>query len=296
MANNKNNGQTSAPTVKKRSQLQEMWRRLKKNKPAVVGMCIIIAIALMAIFAPYVTPYDYAKQDLKATFIKPCAEHIMGTDNFGRDIYTRIVYGARISLAIGLVSVTIGCLVGGSLGAIAAYYGGKVDNGIMRTLDVINSIPSLLLAISLSASLGTGLGNAMMAVGFSSIPTYARIVRASVMSVKGEEYVEAAISLGASTKRVILRHIIPNCLAPLIVQASMRVAGAIITAASLSFIGLGVQPPTPEWGSMLSTGRQYIRTHWHMIIFPGLAIMVTVTSLNLFGDGVRDALDPRLKQ
>ena len=281
---------------KKRSQLQDIWHRLCKNKGAMGGLVILVIFTLAAIFADFVAPYPYDRQDLSNTFLRPCAEHPLGTDNFGRDILSRIIYGARISLIIGIVSVTIGCLLGGALGAVAAYYGEKVDNIIMRTLDIMHSIPNLLLAISLSATLGPGVFNAMVAIGVTSIPTYARVVRASVMTVTGQEYIEAARALGVKNRRIILRHIIPNSLAPVIVQASLGVAGAIITAAALSFIGLGVQPPTPEWGGMLSAGRQFIRNHWHMVTFPGVAIMLTVGALNLFGDGLRDALDPRLKQ
>lgn len=211
-------------------------------------------------------------------------------------LLTRILYGARISLFVGILSVSVGCLIGGTLGALAAYYGGRVDNSIMRFLDIWHSIPDLLLAISLASAMGPGIENAIIAIGLTTIPSYARVVRASVMTVKNTEYIEAARCLGASVPRIILRHIIPNALAPIIVQASLGVAGAIITTASLSFIGLGVQPPTPEWGSMLSKGRQYIRNYWHLVTFPGVFIMTTVISLNLLGDGLRDALDPRLKR
>ena len=242
------------------------------------------------------SPYDYDKQNLVARFEMPSLSHPLGTDEFGRDLLTRILYGARISLFVGILSVSVGCLIGGTLGALAAYYGGRVDNSIMRFLDIWHSIPDLLLAISLASAMGPGIENAIIAIGLTTIPSYARVVRASVMTVKNTEYIEAARCLGASVPRIILRHIIPNALAPIIVQASLGVAGAIITTASLSFIGLGVQPPTPEWGSMLSKGRQYIRNYWHLVTFPGVFIMTTVISLNLLGDGLRDALDPRLKR
>ena len=282
-------------TAKRNSQAKETMRRFLKNKAAVVGLIIIILLTLGAVFANVITPYAFDKQDLVHRFELPSASHLLGTDEFGRDMLTRILYGARISLFVGILSVSVGCL-GGALGALAAYYGGKIDNYIMRFLDIWHSIPSLLLAISLASAMGPGIGNAIIAIGLTTIPSYARVVRASVMTVKNTEYIEAARCLGANAPRIILRHIIPNALAPIIVQASLGVAGAIITTASLSFIGLGVQPPTPEWGSMLSKGRQYIRNYWHLVTFPGMFIMITVISLNLLGDGLRDALDPRLKR
>ena len=283
-------------TVKRNSQAKDTFRRFIKNKAAVVGLIIISLLLFGAIFAGVITPYDFDKQDLTARFEMPSLSHPLGTDEFGRDLLTRILYGARISLFVGILSVSVGCLIGGTLGALAAYYGGRVDNFIMRFLDIWHSIPDLLLAISLASAMGPGIGNAIIAIGLTTIPSYARVVRASVMTVKNTEYIEAARCLGASVPRIILRHIIPNALAPIIVQASLGVAGAIITTASLSFIGLGVQPPTPEWGSMLSKGRQYIRNYWHLVTFPGVFIMTTVISLNLLGDGLRDALDPRLKR
>ena len=283
-------------TVKRNSQAKDTFRRFIKNKAAVVGLIIISLLLFGAIFAGVITPYDFDKQDLTARFEMPSMAHLLGTDEFGRDLFTRILYGARISLFVGILSVSVGCLIGGTLGALAAYYGGRVDNFIMRFLDIWHSIPDLLLAISLASAMGPGIGNAIIAIGLTTIPSYARVVRASVMTVKNTEYIEAARCLGASVPRIILRHIIPNALAPIIVQASLGVAGAIITTASLSFIGLGVQPPTPEWGSMLSKGRQYIRNYWHLVTFPGVFIMTTVISMNLLGDGLRDALDPRLKR
>ncbi len=283
-------------TFKKQSRLMDIFRRFRKNRAAMVGLAILIILIFGAIFAKVVAPYPYEKQDLRNMFAGPSWQHLCGTDNYGRDIFSRIIYGARISLFVGFVSVSIGCVAGGSLGAIAAYNGRQVDNAIMRALDIWHSIPQMLLAISLASALGPGIVNAMIAVGVTSIPAYARVVRASVMTVINQEYIEAAHCLGVKSGRIILRHIIPNALAPVIVQASLGVAGAIITTASLSFLGLGVQPPTPEWGSMLSAGRQFIRNHWHMITFPGLAIMVTVMAINMMGDGLRDALDPRLKR
>ncbi|SMP67437.1 ABC transporter permease [Anoxynatronum buryatiense] len=280
---------------KKRSQWLEVWRRLKQNKAAMVGLFIITILILSAIFAPWIAPYHYDDQDLLRTFQSPSREHLLGTDNFGRDILSRIIYGSRISLMVGFIAVSISLIVGGFLGAVAGYYGGRLDNIIMRGIDILMAIPSILLAISIVASLGPGLRNVMIAVGIATIPTYARIVRASVITIKDQEFIEAARAVGANDMRIISKHIMPNSLAPLIVQGTLGVANAILSAAGLSFIGLGFQPPTPEWGAMLSQGRQYIRDYWHMTTFPGLAIMTTIFGLNLLGDGLRDALDPRLK-
>lgn len=274
----------------------EVWRRLRKNKTAVFGLVIIAILLLTALFAPLIAPYHYDEQNLDEAFISPSTRHVMGTDNFGRDILSRIIYGSRISLMVGFIAVSIGMVIGGTLGAISAYYGGITDNILMRLIDVLLAMPNILLAISISAALGPGLVNAMIAVGIGTVPNYARVTRASVLTVKEREYVEAARCIGAKDGRIILTHIIPNALAPMIVQATLGVASAILSAAALSFIGLGIQPPTPEWGAMLSAGRSYIRDYWYIVTFPGLAIMVTIFALNLFGDGLRDALDPRLKR
>lgn len=281
---------------KKKSQWRDLCKRLFRNKLAVVGLVIILSLLLMAIFAPVIAPYHYDLQNLKSSNLLPCKDHLLGTDNFGRDILSRIIYGSRISLLVGFVAVGIGVLIGGSLGAIAGYYGDVIDNIIMRFIDIMLAIPSTLLAISISAALGPGLRNAMIAIGLGTIPTYARVVRATVLTVKEQEYIEAARSTGCKNSRIILKHILPNSMAPLIVQATLGVASAILSAAALSFIGLGVEPPMPEWGAMLSAGRSYIRDYWHVVTFPGLAIMITIFAINVFGDGMRDALDPRLKR
>ena len=281
--------------VKSRSQVVTVLKSLSRNKMAILGLVILILLTLMAIFAPYIAPYDYAQQDLAHQFQAPSAEHWFGTDEFGRDVFSRIVYGTRVSLLVGFVSVGIALLVGGSLGAIAGFYGKRVDNVIMRVMDVLLAIPQTLLAIAVAAALGSGLFNLMIAVGISSVPTYARIVRASVMTIRGEEYIEAATASGTNNRKIILKHILPNCVAPVIVQVTLGIAGAILTAAGMSFIGLGIQPPNPEWGNMLSSGRDYIRGYAYMTMFPGLAIVITVLSLNLLGDGLRDALDPKLR-
>lgn len=281
--------------ARKRSPWRDVWHSLKKNKSALFGMAIIFLLFFFAITADFIAPYGIDEQNLALGIVKPGSGYPMGTDNFGRDIMSRIIHGSRVSLMVGFVSVSISLLIGGSLGAIAGFFGGKLDNVIMRFMDVLLAIPSILLAISIVSALGPGLVNVMIAVGISSIPSYARIVRASVITLKDQEFIEAARAVGTSNFRIIAKHLIPNSLAPIIVQATLGVAGAILSAAGLSFIGLGIQPPTPEWGAMLSTGRQYIRDYPHITAFPGLAIMITIFGLNLFGDGLRDALDPRLK-
>ncbi|MBF4692190.1 ABC transporter permease [Fusibacter sp. Q10-2] len=270
--------------------------RFKKNRLALVGMFIVGLLLLMAVLAPVVAPYKFDLQDLLSTSQKPSLKHLFGTDNLGRDIFSRIVYGSRISLFVGFVAAAIGTLVGGALGSIAGYYGDKIDTIIMRAIDIMMAIPAMVLAIAICAALGPGLLNTMIAVGISTVPRYARVVRGAVLTVKEQEFIEASRACGGNDFHIILKHITPNCLAPIIVQASLGVADAILAAASMSFIGLGIQPPVPEWGAMLSAGRGYIRDNPHMVLFPGLAIMMTIYGLNLLGDGLRDALDPKLKR
>ncbi|MGL6169400.1 MAG: nickel transporter permease [Fusobacteriaceae bacterium] len=284
-------------TGKKRSQFVEVWRRLKKNKMAVLGLVIIVTMIIIAVFANVIADYDTVviKQNLSERLQSPSMKHILGTDEFGRDIFARLIHGARVSLKVGVVAVSFSIAIGGTLGALAGFYGGKLDNVIMRIMDIFLAIPSILLAIAIVSALGPNLFNLMIAISISSVPGYARIVRASVLSIRDQEYIEAAKAIGASDMRIIFRHIIPNSLAPVIVQGTLGVAGAILSTAGLSFIGLGIQPPAPEWGSMLSGGRQYLRYAWWVTTFPGVAIMMTILSLNLLGDGLRDALDPRLK-
>lgn len=292
----KNNEVKNKVKKQKKSQFKEICMRFSKNKLAMFGMIVIILLIIMAIFAPFIAPYSYDEQNLKRSNMLPSRQHLMGTDNFGRDIFSRIIYGSRISLQIGFIAVGIGVLIGGTLGSFAAYYGGVADNIIMRFIDVLLAIPSTLLAISIAAALGPGLTNAMIAVGVGTVPNYARVVRASVLTVKEQEFIEAARCIGVKDHNIILKHILPNAMAPLIVQATIGVASAILSAAALSFIGLGIQPPIPEWGAMLSAGRTYIRDYWHIVTFPGVTIMFAIFSLNLFGDGLRDALDPKLRR
>ena len=274
---------------------RDAWRRLRKNKSAMLGLIILVLLILCAVFADFIAPHPYDLQDYAHTFESPSAEHLFGTDNFGRDILSRVIHGARISLVVGFSSIITAIIVGGLLGAISGYYGGRLDNILMRAMDILMSIPGMLMAISLAAAMGPGLTNMVIAIAIADIPGYARVVRSSVLTIKDQEYIEAAQSIGASDARIILKHIIPNCIAPIIVQATLGMAGAILSASSLSFLGLGIQPPTPEWGSMLSAARQYIMNYPHICIFPGLAIMITIFALNMLGDGLRDALDPRLK-
>ena len=283
---------------KKRSQWREVWRMLKKNKMALLGLIILVILFLLAIFADVIADYDTVviKQNLANRLKGPSAEHWLGTDEFGRDIFARLIHGARVSLKVGIVAVGISIVCGGTFGALAGYYGGKLDNIIMRIMDIFLAVPSILLAIAIVSALGPSIINLMVAISVSNIPRYARIVRASVLSIRDQEFVEAARAIGANNARIIFRHIIPNSLAPVIVQGTLGVASAILSTAGLSFIGLGIQPPAPEWGSMLSGGRQYLRYAWWVTTFPGVAIMITILSLNLLGDGLRDALDPRLKQ
>lgn len=282
--------------VKKRSQFHEVWRRLRKNKLAMAGLVLIILLAICAAAAPIIAPFDPAEQDLTQSLVMPCKEHLLGTDNYGRDLLSRIIYGGRISMVVAFLSVLIGLVLGGLLGSTAAFFGGIYENVVMRLMDILLAIPPFLLAISISASIGSGVVNTAVAIGIATCPSFARVIRASVLSLKQEEYIEAAMLCGLSRFKIILKHLIPNSVAPIIVQATLRIGDAILSIASLSFIGLGVQPPTPEWGSMLNYGREFIRSFWPICTFPGIAIVLTMIAFNVLGDGLRDALDPRLKQ
>ena len=286
-------------TIKDRKKLngfRGVFHRMSKNRLAMLGLFIIIVLVLMAVFADFVAPYTFDGTDLENQFAGSSAAHPFGQDEFGRDILSRVIYGARISLKVGFISVGIALIVGSFIGAVTGYFGGRVDTALMRFIDVLQAIPDILLAIAIVASLGPGLGNLMIAVGIAGIPGYAKIVRSAVMSIVDMEFIEAARAGGSSDFRIIFKHIIPNCMAPIIVQATLGVAYAILNAAGLSFIGLGLEPPTPEWGAMLSGGRAYIRSYSHLTLFPGLAIVITIFALNVLGDGLRDALDPKLKR
>lgn len=270
-------------------------RRFAKSKSALVGLVLVLVVILAAIFAPQLAPSDPNAINLMKRLAPPSGDELLGRDDFGRDILTRILYGARVSLEVGLFSTLVALAIGIPLGLVAGYYGGRIDNAIMRFLDIMMAFPSILLALTLVAAFGANMTSIILAIGVVAVPRYARITRGSTLSVKEMEYIDAAEVLGSSTRRVLFKHVLPNCLAPIIVYATMGMASAILTEAGLSFLGMGTQPPTPSWGGMLANGREYLRTAPHMATYPGLAIMVTVLGFNLLGDGLRDVMDPRLK-
>lgn len=282
----------------KKSRMQEIWHQFQKNKGAVVGLIMLIIIIGIAIVSGFVFDYkeDICARHAATRLIRPCLEHPFGTDQMGRSVLARVLYGTRYSLLIGIVVVGVSTGIGTMLGSIAGYYGGKVETVIMRIVEIFMMIPNILLGIIFVAAFGISLTNLMLALGLSTVPHFARTARSSVMTVRGNEYVEAAKAMGVSDFKIIFTHVLPNALSAILVQATTRVASAIISAATFSFIGLGVPSPTPEWGAMLSDARQNMRDYPHLVIFPGLAIMVTVLAINLVGDGLRDALDPKLKR
>jgi ABC-type dipeptide/oligopeptide/nickel transport system permease subunit len=271
------------------------WRAFKRNRPATIGLGILVLLVVMSSVAPLLTPYNPGEQALSQALTRPSAEHLFGTDHLGRDILARILFGGRISLFVGVMAVGLGLAVGVPLGLVSGYFGGWIDILVQRLADVLLAFPAILLALSLVAVLGVGLQNVIIAVGISVVPIFMRLARGSVLSIREQTYVEAARALGGSDWRIIRRHVLPNTLAPLIVQGTLSVGITILIAAGLGFLGLGVQPPTPEWGSMLGEGRQYIFNSSYMATFPGLAIVLSVLAFNLVGDGLRDALDPHLR-
>ena len=283
--------------IKKKSQFVEVWKRLCRNKTAVLGLVIVALLTLMAILSPILI--DYETQVIKTNYSEalqaPSADHWFGTDEMGRDILLRVMYGSTVSLSIGVVTVAVSLTVGLILGAAAGYFGGKTDMIIMRIMDIFLAIPGTLLAICIVASLGNSIPNLVIAQAVSSIPTFSRVVRGAVITARDADYVEAARAIGAKDATIIFHEVLPNSLAPIIVQTTLQVASVILSIAGLSFIGLGIPAPRPEWGAMLSGARAYIRDYSYMCLFPGLAIMTTILSLNLLGDGLRDALDPRLR-
>lgn len=276
-----------------------LWRdtiqRLLRNRLAIFGSFVLLIVIIMGLF-PQLAPYDPNGMDFSQRFATPSFEHLMGTDDFGRDIFSRIIYGARVSLQVGFVAVTVATLIGTTLGLIAGYSNRYLDEFIMRGMDILYAFPAILLAIAILAALGKGIGNAMIAIGIVYIPIFARIARGAVLSIRGEEFILAARALGASNSRIMVTHILPNSLSPIIVEITLSLAFAILAEASLSFFGLGTQPPDPSWGRMLAEGREFFRQSTWMAIFPGLAIFFTVMGFNFLGDGLRDALDPKLRR
>ncbi len=269
--------------------------RFKRNKLAVIGAFIVIFLFIVAILAPYISPYEYNKMDLKLILAGPNPKHIFGTDELGRDVLSRMIYGTRISLLVGFVSVGISTLIGIILGGISGFYGGRVDDIIMRFVDIMLCFPTFFLILAVIAFLGPSIWIIMAVIGITSWMGVCRLVRAEFLSLKEREFVLAAKSLGASNSKIIFKHMLPNAISPIVVSATLGVAAAILTESALSFLGIGVQPPTPSWGNMLSSGKDNIEIAWWLSLFPGLAILITVLGYNLLGEGIRDSLDPKLK-
>jgi ABC-type dipeptide/oligopeptide/nickel transport system permease subunit len=273
----------------------EAWKRLRRNRLALVGLVVVVLMILMAIFAPVIAPQGYDNQNYAVVLQKPSSEYPLGTDDFGRDLLTRLIYGSRISVPVGFICSALSLLVGGGLGLIAAYYGGTVEDVIMRIMDIFMAIPAMLFAMAVLSAIGTGTFKMIMAISLSTLPLFARITRGAVYTVKSADYIDSSRAIGASNTRMMLRHMLPNALGPIIVVTTFGVASNILIVSSLSYLGVGIVPPTAEWGSILSAAKTYISSAPWFLIFPGITIMLAVFALNLFGDGVRDALDPRLK-
>ncbi len=284
--------------IKSKGMFAEIWHRLIKNKGAVIGMIFLLVLIIAAIISPYIFDYekDVIGQNIKEKLLSPSSQHWFGTDEYGRDLFARVIYGARYSLIIGVGSVFIGLIVGTILGSLAGFKGGTVDSIIMRGVDIFYSIPNIMTAVVIVSLLGSSTFNLLIALSFSCASSFSRIVRAAVMTIRDQEYIESSYAMGLPTWKIIIKHVLPNCLSPIIVQITLLIGTTIISASSLSFLGIGVPSPAPEWGAMLSAGRKYIRSHSYMSITPGLAIMSTVLALNLLGDGLRDATDPKLKK
>lgn len=297
----KTNESTVEANVKKEApkgegQLKIVARRLIHNPSAMTAVGILLVMVLLALLAPYIIPYDYTEISVMDAKKGPSAEHWFGTDDLGRDIFSRILYGSRYSLRIGIIAVFISMLIGMPIGAVAGFFGGMIDTLMMRFLDILNSIPGIMLSIVISAALGSGFTNTIIALAVGTAPLYGRLLRAQMLSLHDKEYVEAARAINCSNGRIIIKHMLPNTVSPIIVSASQQCAGVLLSAASLSYIGLGIQPPEPEWGAMLAGARGYLRTYPYMLIFPGLCIMITVICMNMLGDALRDAMDPKLKK
>ncbi len=282
---------------KKRSQLSIIWNRLRKNKLAMLGLAILVVMVALAVCADWIADYDtnVTGMNMAERLQTPSVKHWFGTDSYGRDVFARIIHGSRLSLSLSIFAMLAAVAIGSIIGAIAGYYGGRVDDVLMRLMDILLAIPPMLMSISIVAALGHSMVNLMIALSLAYIPVFARVIRSSILTVKGQEFIEAAKACGTSNARIILRHIIPNAIGPIIVQATLAMGSTILIISSLSFMGMGIQPPQPEWGTMLYEGRDLIRTSPYLVIFPGIAIALAVLSLNLLGDGLRDALDPRMK-
>lgn len=277
-----------------RSLWGDAWRRLRRNRFAMVGGGVILLFIVMALAAPLIAPFDPVTQDYENLRKSPSLEHPFGTDEFGRDILSRVIFGARISLRLGFLGTLFGVALGILIGIVAGFYGGWVDTLTMRSIDIQLAFPGLILAIGIIAVLGHGEINVIIAIGIFSMPTFARVLRGSILSLKEQEFIVAGRAIGANNRRLMFGHLLPNALTPILIIATLRLGTSILTAAYLSFLGLGVRPPSPEWGAMLSTSREFIQLAPHITIFPGLAILITVLAINLLGDGLRDALDPKL--
>lgn len=290
---------TTADTTdfQKTSQFKEIMRRLKRNRGAMIGLVFLVVLITLALCADLLFDYETMVEanNISERLIPPCWEHPFGTDQFGRDMLARVVHGSRLSLTVSASSVTLSLLIGGILGAIAGFFGGVIDNIIMRIMDVVMAIPMTMFAIVIVAALGTSTVNLIIALGVASVPLFARVVRSAVITVRDVEYIEAARSIGARNSTIIAKHILPNCVAPIIVQVTLRMASAIYNTSALSFLGMGVSVPSPEWGALLANGRNFISQSGYLCVIPGLVIMMTILSLNMLGDGLRDVLDPRLK-
>lgn len=281
--------------LKRNTKASDAWKRMKKNKPALVGGAIVIFMLIVAIFANFIAPYHYGEQDYMSILQPPSLAHLFGTDQYGRDVFSRCVYGARYSLLIALVCLVTGMLTGGVIGIISGYIGGKVDNAIMRVMDVLQAMPNILLAMAIISVLGNGIPQLIAAITISSIPHGARNWRSTVLMVRGQDYIETAKTIGTGHFRMIVKHVVPNCLGITAVGMVSLISHSILMVSSLCYIGLGITPPTPEWGVVLNNAKTYFLSYPYMVIFPILVIMITVLGFNLFGNGVRDALDPRLK-
>ncbi len=298
MKKNKKGVSTTTNGRKNISKKRDIWNRFKRNRNALIGMAITIIFVFIAVFAPLLVDYDeeVIKVDVPNRLQLPVGEHPLGTDEAGRDILARLIYASRMSLAIGVMAVTCSIAAGIVLGSIAGYYGGKIETVIMRICDIFDGVPSFLLALTITAAFGASVFTLMLAIAIGGFAGQSRIIRGAVLTVKGQEYVEAAKALGAKNWQIILHHIIPNCIAVIIVQFSVKIAEGILTASALSFLGLGVLPPDPEWGAMLAGGRAYLLDNPYLTLFPGLCIMIVILAFNMLGDGLRDSLDPRLKR